>query len=80
MPFIELSEKKSLLYSSPYRLTKHREFQKALASKQPAYDQTMKTGKQLKDKAPKTDENTLKTMMSDMKTKWTTVCSKAVDR
>ncbi|KAF9797759.1 hypothetical protein SFRURICE_017954 [Spodoptera frugiperda] len=61
-------------------LTKHREFQKALASKQPVYDQTMKTGKQLKDKAPKGDENTLKTMMSDMKTKWTTVCSKAVDR
>ncbi|XP_050552465.1 dystonin isoform X47 [Spodoptera frugiperda] len=62
------------------RLTKHREFQKALAAKQPVYDQTMKTGKQLKDKAPKGDENTLKTMMSDMKTKWTTVCSKAVDR
>ncbi|XP_075985152.1 dystonin-like protein short stop isoform X32 [Anticarsia gemmatalis] len=62
------------------RLTKHREFQKALAAKQPVYDQTMKTGKQLKDKAPKSDENTLKTMMADMKTKWTTVCSKAVDR
>ncbi|XP_028029393.1 microtubule-actin cross-linking factor 1 isoform X4 [Bombyx mandarina] len=62
------------------RLNKHREFQKALASKQPAYDLTMKTGKQLKDKAPKGDENTLKTMITDMKTKWTTVCSKAVDR
>ncbi|KPJ00724.1 Dystonin [Papilio xuthus] len=62
------------------RLNKHREFQKALASKQPAYDLTTKTGKTLKDKAPKTDENTLKTMLADLKTKWTTVCSKAVDR
>ncbi|XP_052759151.1 dystonin isoform X18 [Galleria mellonella] len=62
------------------RLHKHRDFQKALAAKQPAYDQTMKTGKQLKDKAPKGDENTLKTMISDLKSKWTTVCSKAVDR
>ncbi|XP_062530275.1 dystonin isoform X47 [Bombyx mori] len=62
------------------RLNKHREFQKALASKQPAYDLTMKTGKHLKDKAPKGDENPLKTMITDMKTKWTTVCSKAVDR
>ncbi|CAK1543368.1 unnamed protein product [Leptosia nina] len=62
------------------RLTKHREFQKALASKQPAYDLTSKTGKNLKDKAPKTDEPVLKEMLSELKSKWTTVCSKAVDR
>ncbi|XP_064074950.1 dystonin isoform X25 [Vanessa tameamea] len=62
------------------RLNKHREFQKALAAKQPVYDQTSKTGKQLKDKAPKTDEPVLRNMLSDLKTKWTTVCSKAVDR
>ncbi|XP_063388361.1 microtubule-actin cross-linking factor 1 [Cydia fagiglandana] len=62
------------------RLSKHREFQKALAGKQPVYDQTQKVGKTLKDKAPKTDEPTLRTMLQDLKTKWTTVCSKAVDR
>ncbi|XP_041970881.1 dystonin isoform X11 [Aricia agestis] len=62
------------------RLNKHREFQKALAAKQPVYDQTTKVGKQLKDKAPKTDEPTLRNMLTDLKTKWTTVCSKAVDR
>ncbi|CAH2986630.1 unnamed protein product [Chilo suppressalis] len=62
------------------RLHKHRDFQKALGTKQPVYDQTMKTGKQLKDKAPKTDETALKNMLNDLKTKWTTVCSKAVDR
>jgi dystonin len=61
-------------------LHKHRDFQKALGGKQPVYDQTMKTGKQLKDKAPKGDEPTLKNMLHDLKTKWTTVCSKAVDR
>ncbi|CAG9792786.1 unnamed protein product [Diatraea saccharalis] len=62
------------------RLHKHRDFQKALGAKQSIYDQTMKTGKQLKDKAPKTDETPLKNMLNDLKTKWTTVCSKAVDR
>ncbi|XP_061380488.1 microtubule-actin cross-linking factor 1 isoform X17 [Danaus plexippus] len=62
------------------RLNKHREFQKALAAKQPVYDQTTKVGKQLKDKAPKTDEPVLKNMLTELKTKWTTVCSKAVDR
>ncbi|XP_046973803.1 dystonin isoform X22 [Vanessa cardui] len=62
------------------RLNKHREFQKALAAKQPVYDQTSKTGKQLKDKAPKSDEPVLRNMLSDLKSKWTTVCSKAVDR
>ncbi|XP_050668125.1 dystonin isoform X27 [Leptidea sinapis] len=62
------------------RLSKHREFQKALAAKQPAYDLTTKTGKNLKDKAPKGDEPALREMLSDLKSKWTTVCSKAVDR
>ncbi|XP_072947988.1 microtubule-actin cross-linking factor 1 isoform X2 [Epargyreus clarus] len=62
------------------RLSKHREFQKALAAKQPVYDQASKAGKALKDKAPKADEPTLRTMLADLKTKWTTVCSKAVDR
>ncbi|XP_045762779.1 dystonin isoform X12 [Maniola jurtina] len=62
------------------RLNKHREFQKALAAKQPVYDQTSKVGKQLKDKAPKTDEPVIRNMLTDLKTKWTTVCSKAVDR
>ncbi|XP_039751273.1 uncharacterized protein LOC120627239 isoform X23 [Pararge aegeria] len=62
------------------RLNKHREFQKALAAKQPVYDQTSKVGKQLKDKAPKSDEPVLRNMLTDLKTKWTTVCSKAVDR
>lgn len=62
------------------RLAKHQEFQRALSAKQGTYDNVMKTGKLLKDKAPKTDEPVLKQMLADLKNKWTAVCSKSVDR
>uniref|UniRef100_A0A8D9ALE4 Dystonin n=1 Tax=Cacopsylla melanoneura TaxID=428564 RepID=A0A8D9ALE4_9HEMI len=62
------------------RLAKHRDFQRALSGKQGAYDSTMRCGKTLKDKAPKTDEPQLRQMMNELKEKWNTVCSKAVDR
>ncbi|XP_047367850.1 dystonin isoform X35 [Vespa velutina] len=62
------------------RLNKHREIQKALSAKQGTYDTTMKNGKTLKDKAPKADESALKELLNELKNKWTTVCSKCVDR
>lgn len=62
------------------RLTKHREFQRALSGKQATYDATMKAGKTLKDKAPKFDEGPLKDMLNELKNKWTSVCAKSVDR
>ncbi|XKL59374.1 hypothetical protein PGB90_000390 [Kerria lacca] len=62
------------------RLAKHREFQRALSGKQATYDLTMRMGKALKEKAPKTDEPHLKQMMAELKEKWNTVCSKSVDR
>ncbi|XP_053979642.1 dystonin isoform X38 [Hylaeus volcanicus] len=62
------------------RLNKHRELQKALSAKQGTYDTTMKNGKTLKDKAPKTDEFALKELLNELKNKWTTVCGKCVDR
>lgn len=62
------------------RLAKHQEFQRALSAKQGTYDTVMKTGKLLKDKAPKTDEPVLKQMLTDLKNKWTAVCSKSVDK
>lgn len=62
------------------RLAKHREFQRALSGKQATYDATMRSGKALKDKAPKSDEIPLKEMMNELKSKWTTVCAKSVDR
>lgn len=62
------------------RIAKHQEFQRALSAKQATYDNIMKTGKQLKDKAPKPDEPVLKQMLNDLKNKWTSVCNKSVDR
>ncbi|XP_049817745.1 dystonin isoform X11 [Aethina tumida] len=62
------------------RLAKHQEFQRAISAKQGTYDNVMKTGKQLKDKAPKTDEPTIKNMLTELKNKWTAVCNKSVDR
>jgi dystonin len=62
------------------QLAKHKEFQRALAAKQPSYDATMRLAKSVKDKAPKTDEPKLKDMMSELKNKWNNVCSKSVDR
>jgi hypothetical protein len=41
-------------------IEKHKEFQKELSAKQPMYDGTMKNGKQLTEKAPKTDEPVIK--------------------
>ncbi|XP_015837198.1 microtubule-actin cross-linking factor 1 isoform X43 [Tribolium castaneum] len=62
------------------RLHKHQEFQRNLSAKQGTYDHVMKTGKVLKEKAPKSDEPTIRQMMSDLKAKWTAVCNKSVDR
>jgi hypothetical protein len=62
------------------QLSKHKEFQRALAAKQPSYDSTMRLAKAIKDKAPKTDEPKLKDMMTELKNKWNSVCGKSVDR
>ncbi|XP_065222471.1 microtubule-actin cross-linking factor 1 isoform X5 [Planococcus citri] len=62
------------------RLAKHREFQRALSGKQATYDSTMRMGKALKERAPKSDEPHLRQMMAELKEKWNSVCSKSVDR
>ncbi|XP_052120461.1 dystonin isoform X27 [Frankliniella occidentalis] len=62
------------------RLAKHREFQRALSGKQATYDATMRAGKTLKDRAPKTDETALRNMLTQLKNKWTAVCAMSVDR
>lgn len=62
------------------RLAKHQEFQRALSGKQSTYDNVMKAGKHLKEKAPKGDEPTLKHMLTELKSKWNSVCHKSVDR
>ncbi|XP_034249390.1 dystonin isoform X6 [Thrips palmi] len=62
------------------RLAKHREFQRALSGKQATYDATMRAGKTLKDRAPKTDETALRNMLTQLKNKWTAVCAMSVER
>ena len=61
-------------------LAKHKEFQRTLGAKQPNYDAVMRMGKIVRDRAPKSDEPILKQMLSDLKAKWQSVCSKSVDR
>ena len=61
-------------------IERHKAFQKELSAKQPMYDSTMKNGKQLKDKAPKTDEPVLKQMLTELKEKWLKVCNLSVEK
>merc|ERR1719412_1428887 len=62
------------------QIMRHKEFQKELGEKQPMYDSTMKTGKNLIGKAPKTDEPTIKNMMTELKNKWNDLCNLSVER
>lgn len=61
-------------------IEKHKEFQKELSAKQPMYDSTMKSGKALKEKAPKPDEPVLKNMLTELKNKWLNVCNLSVEK
>ncbi|XP_035224503.1 microtubule-actin cross-linking factor 1-like isoform X1 [Stegodyphus dumicola] len=61
-------------------LTKHKEFQRTLGSKQVTYDATMKSGRILKDKCPKQDVPLLQDMMDELKVRWNKVCAKSVNR
>ncbi|GBM86483.1 Dystonin [Araneus ventricosus] len=61
-------------------LSKHKEFQRSLGSKQPIFDGTMKLGRNLKEKCPKSDVPVLQDMMDDLKNKWNNVCAKSVDK
>jgi len=62
------------------QIMRHKEFQKELGEKQPMYDSTMKTGKNLIGKAPKSDEPVIKNMMTELKNKWNNICNLSVER
>ncbi|XP_067121200.1 microtubule-actin cross-linking factor 1-like isoform X10 [Centruroides vittatus] len=62
------------------QLSKHKEFQRILGSKQGLYDNTMKIGRTLKEKCPKTDVPILQNMMDELKKRWNKICTKSVDR
>lgn len=70
--------------NAPEKIKRHlekiRETQRLLSSKQGQYDTTMRNGKNLIDRAPKTDESQLNRMVNELKERWTRVCSKSVDR
>ncbi|XP_051948301.1 microtubule-actin cross-linking factor 1-like [Xyrauchen texanus] len=64
------------------QLAKHKEFQKALGSKQPVYDTTVRSGKAMRDKAtlPPADTQKLDNLLGEVRDKWDTVCGKSVER
>lgn len=61
-------------------LEKLREIQRNLQSKESFYDSTMRSGKGLMDRAPKSDEPVLSRMMNELKDSWKRVCNKSVER
>lgn len=70
--------------NDPAKIKKHldklKETQRNLSSRQGQYDSTMRSGKNLIDRAPKSDESTLNRMLLDLKETWTRVCAKSIDR
>lgn len=70
--------------NDPAKIKKHldklKETQRNLSSRQGQYDSTMRSGKNLIDRAPKSDEPTLNRMLLDLKETWTRVCAKSIDR
>lgn len=51
-----------------------------LTGKQTLYDSTMRSGKNLMERAPKTDEAVLGKMLCELKDQWTRVLSKSIER
>lgn len=70
--------------NDPAKIKKHldrlKETQRSLSGRQVQYDTTMRNGKSLIDRAPKSDEPTLGKMCTELKETWTRVCTKSIDR
>ncbi|XP_068566973.1 microtubule-actin cross-linking factor 1 isoform X14 [Cebidichthys violaceus] len=63
------------------QLAKHKEFQKALGSKQPVYDTTVRSGRAMRDKAQlPADTQKMDHLVGEVRDKWDTVCGKSVER
>lgn len=62
------------------QIAAHRDFQRTLGSKQPAYDAVNRSGRRLKEKAPKTDVPVIQDMLNELKNKWNSICAHSVDR
>ena len=62
------------------QIVRHKEFQKELEEKRPMYDSTMKTEKDLINKAPKPNEPAIKNIMTELKNKWSNLCNLFVEK
>ncbi|KAK7099742.1 hypothetical protein V1264_022800 [Littorina saxatilis] len=62
------------------QIMKHKEFQRRLGGKQPVYDGVNKAGRTLKDRCPGDDVPTIQAMLTELKSRWNSVCGKSVDR
>ncbi|KAK5883263.1 hypothetical protein CesoFtcFv8_019612 [Champsocephalus esox] len=63
------------------QLAKHKEFQKAMGSKQPVYDTTVRSGRAMRDKAQlPADTQKMDHLVGEIRDKWDTVCGKSVER
>lgn len=58
----------------------HKEFQRSLGAKQPAFDNINRSGRAIKEKCPKPDAPVIQDMLTALKNKWNSVCGKSVDR
>ncbi|GAB0086991.1 microtubule-actin cross-linking factor 1 [Sergentomyia squamirostris] len=61
-------------------LERLQEIQRNVSQRQGQYDTVMRNGKQLKERAPKSDEPALTKMLGELKELWTRVCSVLTDR
>lgn len=80
--YIDVSMSLVFLNKSICNLYLHvQEFQKALGSKQPVYDTTVRSGKAMRDKAQlPADTQKLDHLVGEVRDKWDTVCGKSVER
>ncbi|THD21574.1 Microtubule-actin cross-linking factor 1 isoforms 1/2/3/5, partial [Fasciola hepatica] len=63
-----------------HQLAQHREFQRALGSRNIAFDAVRRYARHMRDRAPACDHAELDDMISELKHLWHEVCSKALDR
>lgn len=70
-----------LIHTFLFAFSPFQEFQKALGSKQPVYDTTVRSGKAMRDKAQlPADTQKLDHLVGEIRDKWDTVCGKSVER
>lgn len=62
------------------QLQKHKEFQRTLGAKQSAVDGVTRLGRTIKDKCLPADADVIQGMVSQLKSKWSSICNKAIDR